>query len=115
MVRRPEGPSRALQSPIHDEDGGDDVPVGLVADDAVDAHGSGGLDDDQADEDEVPEAEGAMKANRGGGLGRGYGSTAGLLAVGQQRSSGIRFCARFPYPVRARSARLVVPCTLEFR
>ena len=49
-----------------DEDGGDDVAMGLVADDAVDAHGRGGLDDDHADDDQVPQAEGAMKADGAG-------------------------------------------------
>ena len=37
-----------------DEDGGDHVTVALVADDPVDAHGRGRLDDHHADDNEVP-------------------------------------------------------------
>ena len=49
-----------------DEDGGDDVAMGLVADDAIDAHGRRRLDDDHADDDEVPQAQRAIEA---GGFG----------------------------------------------
>src|SRR6202034_2530068 len=38
-----------------DEDGGDDVAAGVVTDYAVDAHGRNRLDDDDADDDQVPE------------------------------------------------------------
>jgi len=53
--------------------------MGLVADDAVDAHGRGRLDDDHADDDEVPKAEGAMEADGPIGRGRGCGGRLALL------------------------------------
>jgi hypothetical protein len=43
-----------------DEDGGDDMAVRDLADDAEGRHGGGGLDEDDAVEDEVPEAEGGV-------------------------------------------------------
>ena len=45
-----------------DEDGGDDVATRGVADDAVNAHGRGGLNDDDAVEDEVVKLERAAEA-----------------------------------------------------
>ena len=44
-----------------DQDGGDDVAAGDVADDAVDAHRGRGLDDDDAVGDKVPELQRAFE------------------------------------------------------
>ncbi len=41
------------------------MAAGVVADDAVDAHGRDGLDDHDADDDEVPEAEDAAEFRLG--------------------------------------------------
>ena len=48
-----------------DEDGGDHVAACFVADHAVDAHGRDRLDDHDADDDQVPEGEGALEADGG--------------------------------------------------
>jgi hypothetical protein len=50
-----------------DQDGGDDMAAGIVADDTVDAHRGDRLDDDDADDDEVPESEDALQPGGGGG------------------------------------------------
>ena len=44
-----------------DQNGGDHVAASVVADDAVNAHGGDGLNDDDADDDEVEEAEDAAQ------------------------------------------------------
>lgn len=44
-----------------DEDGGDDVAVGFVEDDAEEGHGGGGLNHDQAHEDEVAKMKRAVE------------------------------------------------------
>ena len=47
-----------------DQDGGDDVAASVIADDAKDAHRRDGLNDDDANDDEVPEAEDATESYR---------------------------------------------------
>ena len=47
-----------------DKDGGDHVTARVVADDAVNAHGRDGLNNDDADDDEVPETEDAPEFYR---------------------------------------------------
>jgi len=47
-----------------DEDGGNDVAVGALANHSVDGHGSSGLDDHNAVEDKIPEAEGPAQLYR---------------------------------------------------
>src|SRR6185437_8723156 len=42
-------------------DGRDNVPVGKIADDTVDAHRRRGLDDDDAVDDQVPQLQGALQ------------------------------------------------------
>src|ERR1700733_10862538 len=52
-----------------EQDGGDDVPARFVVDDSKAGHGGRGLDEDDAVEDEVAEAQATPEACRlGGGL-----------------------------------------------
>src|SRR3984885_468765 len=71
------------------EDGGDDVAAGVVANYAVDAHGCDRLDDDDADNDQVPEGKDAAEFYCGlrglGGL-VGHGSSCDLFPAFQSLS-----------------------------
>ena len=55
-----------------DEDGCDDVALGLVADDAVNPHGRRWLNNNHADDDEIPEAKSPIKAYAGRCTGLGW-------------------------------------------
>ena len=56
------------------------MTVSLVADDAVDAHGRGRLNDDHADDDEVPQTQCAMETRSTGR--RGYSIVVFLIRHG---------------------------------
>ena len=73
-----------------DQNRGDHVAMGLVADDAVNAHRRGRLDNHHADDDQVPQAQRAFEPNGAGISGSGCGNLLDVPASWPRSKENVR-------------------------